>query len=57
MKYVYLLINPEKDVVAIYDSEELAKKVLPHLETKMKTKLTLEKRSVNLDLNTVGVFK
>jgi hypothetical protein len=57
MRHVYLLINPEKDVVAIYDNEEMALKLKSHIETKLNTKLTIEKRSVNLDLGVIGVFK
>lgn len=57
MKSVYLMIDTEKNVVAVYDDETLAQKMKASVEEKLKTKVTIEKRSVNLDIKTIGVFK
>lgn len=57
MKTVYLMIDTDKNVVAVYDDETLATKMKTSVEEKLKTKVTIEKRSVNLDIKTIGVFK
>lgn len=58
MKYVYLLIDKAtKNVAAIYDDETLAKKLKKPIEDKLKVELEIEKRSLNLDIKTVGVFR
>jgi hypothetical protein len=57
MTSVYLLSDVEKNVVAIYDNEELANKMKKPIEEKLKVELTIEKRSINLDLKVIGVFK
>jgi len=57
MSSVYLLIDTEKNVVAVYDDENLAKKMKKPLEEKFKKELTVDKRSLNQDVSLVGVFK
>lgn len=54
---VYLLIDLNKNVVAIYDDETLAEKMKTSVEEKLNTKVTIEKRSVNIDIKAIGVFK
>lgn len=57
MSIVYLLIDENKNVVALYDNLELATKLQKPIEDKLNVKLTIEKRTVNLELSVVGVFK
>lgn len=57
MKYVYLIVNNEKNVVAVYDDETLAKTMKVPLEEKFETQLVIEKRSVNQDIKMIGVVK
>lgn len=57
MKIVFLLIDTDKNVVAIYDDETLANTMAGPVEEKLGIKVTVEKRSVNLDIKTIGVFK
>lgn len=55
--YVYLLIDQDKNVLAIYDSENLANILKEPLEKKFNVTLTLERRSMNLSIDNVGIFK
>lgn len=57
MKYVYLLIDADKNVIAVYDDQTLAEKLKKPIEEKLQVQLTIDKRSVNLDIKTVGVLK
>ena len=57
MNHVYLLIDEQNNVVAIYSEQELAEKLKKPVEQKLNVKLRIEKRSVNLDIKTVGVLK
>lgn len=57
MKYVYLLVDEDKNVVTIYDDATLAEKMLGPIEEKLKTKLVVEKRTVNLDMSLIGVYQ
>lgn len=57
MKYVYLMLDEAKNVVAIYEDEAVAQKLKKPIEEKLNLTLTIEKRSVNPDLKVVGVLK
>lgn len=57
MTSVFLLIDEEKNVVAIYDNEEFALKLKVPIEEKLSKKIHIEKRTVNQDIKVVGVFK
>lgn len=57
MNHVFLLIDEQNNVVAIYSQQELAEKLKKPIEEKLKVQLRIEKRSVNLDIKTVGVLK
>lgn len=49
-KYIYLLIDEEKNVVAAYDRIDLINTLKPHIEKKLDVELTMEKVRVNVDL-------
>lgn len=57
MEQVYLMIDENKNVVALYSDETIASKMKLPIEEKLKVKLTIEKRSINLDLKVIGIFK
>lgn len=57
MNQVFLLIDENKNVVALYDSADLAQKMQKPIEEKLNVKVTIEKRTVNLELSTIGVLK
>lgn len=57
MKEVYLLIDKDNNVIALYDESELATKMKKPIEEKLKVELTIQKRTVNLDISVIGVFK
>ena len=49
-KYVYLLVDEEKEVVAVYDRLDLAQKMQEPISKKLMIgKLTIEKKRVNPD--------
>lgn len=54
---VWLMIDKDKNVVAIYDSEELASKMKSPIEKKLNLELTVEERSVNIDIKMVGLVR
>lgn len=56
MTFVYLLVNSEKEVVAIYDDETLAKLMRDALTEKFGV-LSIERRSVNQDIKMIGLIK
>lgn len=49
-KYVYLLIDTERNVIAAYDTIELIQTLKEHIEKKLNVELTVEKVRVNPDL-------
>jgi hypothetical protein len=57
MNDVYLLLDESREVVALYDNKDLAEKMKKPIEQKFNKKLTIEKRTLNLDIKTIGVFK
>ena len=57
MKFVWLLLNKDGHVVALYDDVHLATQMKKPVEEKLKLELTLEKRSVNQDIKRVGEEK
>lgn len=57
MTSVYLMVDAEKNVIAIYDDADLAIKMHKSVEDKLQIKVTIEKRSVNIDIKMVGVIK
>ena len=57
MRFVWLMMNEQNEVVAIYDDATLAQTMLPALEEKFKTKVTVVRRSVNQDIKMIGIVK
>jgi len=57
MNKIFLLIDSDKNVVAIYDDEAVAIKMREPLESKLNLKLVVEKRSVNQDIKMIGLVK
>lgn len=57
MNVVYLMVDKDKNIVAIYTDQIIAKKMKKPIEEKLNLELTLEERSVNLDLKMVGLVK
>ena len=57
MNKIFLLIDSDKNVVAIYDDEAVAIKMREPLEAKLNLKLVVEKRSVNQDIKMIGLVK
>ena len=53
-RFVHLLIDEEKNVVAAYDRVDLIKTLKPHIEKKLKVKLTVEKVQINVDLANIN---
>ena len=54
---VYLLIDKEKNVVAVYSSKDLAVKMKKPIETKFNVELMIDERTVDLDLSKIGLFR
>jgi hypothetical protein len=54
---VFLMIDANKNVVAIYSSKELAEKMKTHIEKQLNVALTVEERSVDIDIKMVGIVK
>ena len=57
VKEVYLLLDENGRVVALYDDADLALKMKKPVEDKLNVVLSIEKRTVNLELSVIGVFK
>lgn len=53
-KYVYVLLDSEKNIVAIYEAEDLAKSLLVELSKKLGKELTLNKIQVNKDISLIS---
>lgn len=57
MNKVFLMLDANNNVVAIYTDKILAAKMKKSIEEKLKLELTVEERTVNLDIKMVGVLK
>lgn len=57
MKDVYLLLDETGRVIALYDDADIALKMKKPIEDKLQVILSIEKRTVNLELSVIGVFK
>jgi 3-methyladenine DNA glycosylase AlkD len=58
MKFVWLIINANtNEVIAIYTEEELADKMAPHIETRLKVDTFVVRKSVNQELSRIGIDK
>ena len=57
MREIFVLVDTENKTVALYDSEDLAKTLKPLIEEKLKTTLTLSKKTVNLPIAYIGVIE
>lgn len=57
MKEVFLLIDDSNNVVAIYETKDIAEVVKKPLEDKFKVNLKIVKRGVNLPIDYVGVYE
>lgn len=55
MKKVFLLIDDDKNVVAIYEAIEVAKAIKSEVEKKVKSNLRIEERTLNPDIYVIGV--
>lgn len=56
-KYVYLILDPEGKVLAVYDDKILAEKMVDAVGAKLKCEAKVEERSVNLPIDVIGLFK
>ena len=57
VKDVYLLLDETGRVIALYDDADIALKMKKPIEDKLQVILSIEKRTVNLELSVIGVFK
>lgn len=56
MKYVWLVIDKaDQKVLAVYSEDDMAKKLAPVIAKKFDTETKVEKRTINLELNLVGI--
>lgn len=55
--YLYVLVDEKDSLIGIYDSEDLANQVKAPIEEKLKKTLKVERRTLNLPIDLVGVFK
>lgn len=55
--FIFLLTDADKNVVVIYTDEIIAKKMKATVEAKVGKELTIEKRSVNIDVKMIGLVK
>lgn len=55
MRKLFLLIDDEGKVLAIYDNKDLAERLKPAIESRLNVELTLEERILNPELKMVGV--
>lgn len=54
-KYVYLVIDEDKNVVAAYDHKDVAAKLLPSIAEKIDKVVEIKKQLLNADLAVVGL--
>jgi len=47
---VYLLVDKDKNVIAIYDDQTLAETMKKPIEQQLNVELKIEKRSINQDI-------
>jgi len=52
---VYILINSESDIVAVYNDKDLAAKMQPVIEEKIKDTLVIQVFKVNQDIKLIGL--
>ena len=56
MKYVWLVIDEvNQKVLAVYSEDDMAKKLAPVIAKKFNTETRVERRTINLELNLVGI--
>lgn len=55
MKKLFLLIDDESKVIAIYDTKDLAERLKPAIEKRLNVELTIEERTLNPELKLIGV--
>jgi hypothetical protein len=52
---VYILLDSESNVVAVYDDKDLAAKMLPVIEEKINDKIVLQVFKMNQDIKLIGL--
>lgn len=55
MRKIYLLIDDENKVLAVYDNKDLAERLKPAIETRLNVELIMEERVLNPELKLIGV--
>lgn len=55
--FIWLLLDKDSKVIAVYSDADLAANMKPHVEKKLNLTLTIERRSVNQDIKRVGEEK
>lgn len=51
---IFIIQDENLKVVAVYSDEELANKMLSHIEAKLNTRCTVVSKLVNADLGIIG---
>ena len=54
-QYVYILLNEDGGIEAVYDSKDLAEKLLAPIEAKLGTTVTIKKQMLNPQIDIVGL--
>jgi hypothetical protein len=52
---VYILLDSESNVIAVYDNKDIAAKMLPVIEAKINDKLVLQIFKMNQDIKLIGL--
>lgn len=53
-RYVYVLVDTENNIEAIYDRSDLAEKLKKPIEDKLGKTLSIEKHRINSDIASIG---
>lgn len=56
-KYIYLILDPGGNVLAVYDDKTLAEKMVDVVGEKFMCKATVSERSINLSIDVIGIIK
>lgn len=54
---VYVVTGENKEVLALFTKEEVVNVLKEQLEKKFNTKVTIEKRTIDLPMQDLGIFK
>lgn len=55
-QFVYILIDEDKNIVAVYENKDVAAVLKPALEEKICKKIEIKKRTLNPEISTIGLF-